>query len=71
MDRRHFLQLLLSAPPAVCVAGSETAAAADEPKFSLACGVCASRSVHSDHWLDIHVCVHCGAHETAEGWQAR
>jgi hypothetical protein len=35
------------------------------------CGICGGVEVYFDFVLDINVCLRCGAHETAVGWQAR
>ena len=35
------------------------------------CGICGSSNYVWDNWLDFHICLNCGAHETVIGWQAR
>jgi hypothetical protein len=34
------------------------------------CGICGGRAVY-DSVLDLNICLQCGAHETAKGWQAK
>jgi hypothetical protein len=75
MDRRHFLQLLLSALAAPELGERKSApvptARAVMPTIPGTCGICGSSNYVWDHWLDFHICLNCGAHETAIGWQAR
>lgn len=75
MDRRHFLQLLLSVLAAPYARQVKPvllpAAAAIAPSISATCGICGSPNYVWDHWLDFHICLNCGAHETVTGWQAR
>ena len=34
------------------------------------CGICGSECIVFDKWLDIHICLQCGAREGTKGWQA-
>ncbi len=62
MDRRNFLGLLLNAPTALCL---------NEGKSRVVCGICGSTEVRFDNYMDINLCLGCGAHETAAGWQSQ
>jgi hypothetical protein len=50
----------------------DTNASTDHPSPSPSdiCGICGCVPIF-DNWLDIHVCAHCGARETENGWQGR
>jgi len=77
MDRRWFLQLSCAAVVAQ-LPGSDSGETPKretdrvEPKAQSqnpsACGMCGMKAIF-DTYLDINVCLHCGAHETAIGWQ--
>jgi hypothetical protein len=75
MQRRRFLRLLVNAPlvvplpepkPAPLAAGG-----AGPPKPPGTCPICGSSAVFFDSWLDINLCLECGARETTVGWQQR
>ena len=61
--RRHFLREPKPAP----LPTAETS----PPITFGTCGICGSPDYVWDSVLDFHVCLKCGAHETAKGWQAR
>jgi hypothetical protein len=57
-------------PSLVPLASSEAAVSPVSSAVPTECGVCGARASYFDRWLDINLCVKCGAHETAVGWQA-
>jgi ribosomal protein L40E len=75
MNRRHFLQLPLSAPAAPHMGEPKPEPLLRrepaEPIPPENCRVCGSSDVRFDQVLDINVCNLCGAHETTKGWQKR
>jgi len=66
VDRRDFLQVLLSAP-LLPLPDTETKG----KPAPIKCGVCGSTQVLFDNGLDINICYECGAHETPNGWHQR
>ena len=82
MDRRNFLQRLLSASAVATKATPRRETEAElrariaelEKQVApapLKCGICGSLEVLFDNWVDINVCSNCGAHETPNGWHKR
>ena len=70
MDRRKFV-FLLSSAAGVCAAGSvPTSEPRSKTTIADGCGICGATAVF-DAVLDINICLACGAHETAQGWERR